>query len=103
MQSLLRHVRVLHRLGPANRDRVSALRVAVSVAGPSLTLLAAGRPDLIIYAVFGALTGMYGRSEPHPGPMAAGAAGRCGVGRLLHRGRLWRLGSGPGVGTRRGA
>jgi len=65
MQSLLRHVRVLHRLGPANRDRVSALRVAVSVAGPSLALLAAGRPDLIIYAVFGALTGMYGRSEPH--------------------------------------
>ncbi|MGO4121168.1 FUSC family protein [Arthrobacter sp. YAF16] len=65
MQSLLRHVRVLHRLGPANRDSVSALRVAVGVAVPSLVLLAAGRPDLIIYAVFGALTGMYGRSEPH--------------------------------------
>jgi hypothetical protein len=65
VQSLFRHVRVLHRLGPANRDRVSALRVAVSVAVPSLALLAAGRPDLIIYAVFGALTGMYGRSEPH--------------------------------------
>ena len=65
MQSLLRHVRVLHRLGPKNRDSVSALRVAVSVAAPSLLLLAAGRPDLIIYAVFGALTGMYGRSEPH--------------------------------------
>ncbi|MCX6498613.1 MAG: FUSC family protein [Arthrobacter sp.] len=65
VQSLLRHFRLLHRLGPANRDHVSALRVAVSVAVPSLVLLAAGRPDLIIYAVFGALTGMYGRSEPH--------------------------------------
>ncbi|KRE81811.1 FUSC family protein [Arthrobacter sp. Soil763] len=65
MQSLLPHLRVLHRLGPADRDRVSALRVAVSVAVPSLCLLAAGHPELIIYAVFGALTGMYGRSEPH--------------------------------------
>ncbi len=65
MQSLLGHVRRLHRLGPADRDRVSALRVAAGVAVPSLLLLAAGRPDLIIYAVFGALTGMYGRSEPH--------------------------------------
>ena len=30
-----------------------------------MILLAIGRTDLIIYAVFGALTGMYGRSEPH--------------------------------------
>ena len=65
MQPLLRHARSLHRFGPANRDHVSALRVAVSVAVPSLALLAAGHADLIIYAVFGALTGMYGRSEPH--------------------------------------
>lgn len=65
MQSLLRHVRTLHSFAPANQDHVSAWRVALSVAVPSLALLAAGRPDLIIYAVFGALTGMYGRSEPH--------------------------------------
>jgi hypothetical protein len=65
VQSLLRHLSVLHSLAPANKDHLSALRVAVSVAVPSLALLAAGRPDLIIYAVFGALTGMYGRSEPH--------------------------------------
>lgn len=65
MQSLFRHVRTLHSFAPANQDRVSAWRVALSVAAPSLVLLAAGRPDLIIYAVFGALTGMYGRSEPH--------------------------------------
>jgi hypothetical protein len=62
---LMRHLRALHSLGPANNDHLSALRVAVSVAVPSLALLVFGRPDLIIYAVFGALTGMYGRSEPH--------------------------------------
>lgn len=62
---LMRHLRALHSLGPANNDHLSALRVAVSVAVPSLALLVLGRPDLIIYAVFGALTGMYGRSEPH--------------------------------------
>ena len=65
MTTLLRHVRSLHSLAPANKDHVSAWRVAISVAVPSLALLAAGRPELIGYAVFGALTGMYGRTEPH--------------------------------------
>ena len=61
----MRHFRTLHSLAPANNDHLSALRVAVSVAVPSLVLVVFGRPELIIYAVFGALTGMYGRSEPH--------------------------------------
>lgn len=65
MKLLMEQVRALHRLEPANRDHLAALRVAISVAVPSLLLLAAGRTDLIMYAVFGALTGMYGRSEPH--------------------------------------
>jgi hypothetical protein len=65
VQFVKRHVRTLHSLGPANNDHLSALRVAISVAVPSLVLLFLGRPELIIYAVFGALTGMYGRSEPH--------------------------------------
>jgi hypothetical protein len=65
MKSLRAHLRTLHSLAPADKDHVSALRVAVSVAVPSSVLLAAGRPDLMIYAVFGALTGMYGRTEPH--------------------------------------
>lgn len=65
MQSLKAHLRTLHSLAPANKDNVSAARVAFSVAVPSLVLLALGRPDLMIYAVFGALTGMYGRTEPH--------------------------------------
>ncbi|PTT67286.1 FUSC family protein [Arthrobacter sp. HMWF013] len=65
MKPVLKQLRALHTLEPANRDHLAALRVAISVAVPSLMLLGAGRPDLIIYAVFGALTGMYGRSEPH--------------------------------------
>lgn len=65
MKPVLREVRALHRLDPADNDHLSALRVALGVAIPSLLLLALGRADLIIYAVFGALTGMYGRSEPH--------------------------------------
>lgn len=65
VKSVVRQVRALHRLEPANNDHLAALRVALSVAVPSLLLLALGRADLIIYAVFGALTGMYGRSEPH--------------------------------------
>jgi len=65
MESVLRQVRALHRLEPASNDHLAAFRVAVSVAVPSLVLLFLGRADLIIYAVFGALTGMYGRDEPH--------------------------------------
>ena len=65
MKLVKHHVRTLHSLGPASNDHLAALRVAVSVAMPSLALLFLGRPDLIIYAVFGALTGMYGRNEPH--------------------------------------
>ncbi|MEV7664085.1 FUSC family protein [Paenarthrobacter sp. NPDC089316] len=59
------HARELHRLGPANNDRMSAARVALSVAVPGVFLILVGRPDLMLYAVFGALTGMYGRNETH--------------------------------------
>ena len=65
MKRVVEQVRALHRLEPATNDHLAALRVAASVAVPSLLLLVAGRPDLIIYAVFGALTGMYGRNEQH--------------------------------------
>ena len=65
MPSIMTHARELHRLGPANNDRLSAVRVALSVAAPALALIVAGRPDLMMYAVFGALTGMYGRNETH--------------------------------------
>lgn len=52
-------------LSPATNDHLAALRVGVSVAVPLIVLLAMGRPDLSIYAVFGAFTGMYGRDERH--------------------------------------
>jgi uncharacterized membrane protein YccC len=52
-------------MGPAQGDRLAAWRVALGVAVPSLVLLAIGRPDLVVYAVFGAFVGMYGRNEPH--------------------------------------
>ncbi len=65
MNRVVEQVRALHRLEPADNDSAAAVRVAVSVALPSLLLLAAGRTDLIIYAVFGGLTAMYGRSAPH--------------------------------------
>ncbi|MFJ6453178.1 FUSC family protein [Paenarthrobacter sp. NPDC091669] len=65
MPAIIAHARELHRLGPANNDRLSAVRVALSVAVPGLFLILIGRPDLMMYAVFGALTGMYGRNETH--------------------------------------
>lgn len=65
MQSLRDHFYSLHRMAPANRDPAAAARLALSAAGPALVLLALGHPELTIYAVFGALTGMYGRTEPH--------------------------------------
>lgn len=52
-------------LGPAAGDHRAALRVGVSVALPVLLLLALSRHELIMYAVFGAFVGMYGRLEPH--------------------------------------
>ncbi|WP_314324014.1 FUSC family protein [Paenarthrobacter ilicis] len=65
MPAIMAYARQLHRLGPANNDRLSAVRVALSVAVPALVLVLMGRPDLMLYAVFGALTGMYGRNESH--------------------------------------
>ena len=65
MRKLLSHARDLHKIGPANNDRLSAVRVALSVAAPSLFLLEIGRPELTLYAVFGGLTAMYGRNESH--------------------------------------
>ncbi|MEZ2391862.1 FUSC family protein [bacterium RCC_150] len=63
--AVMNHARALHTVPPASDDHLAAVRVALSVAVPALVLLAAGRPELILYAVFGALTGMYGRAESH--------------------------------------
>jgi Fusaric acid resistance protein-like len=58
-------VRDFFRLGPARDDHYPALRCAIGVAVPLLALLSVNRPDLAIYAVFGAFTGVFGRSETY--------------------------------------
>jgi hypothetical protein len=68
------HARELARIGPAQGDHLSALRVALSISVPLLTLLVVGRPDLAIYAVFGGFTAMYGRNQAY-------------CARLVHQGR----------------
>jgi hypothetical protein len=55
--------RVRTAMTPPADDHRPALRVALGLAVPGTILLLAGRPDLLIYAVFGAVTGMYGRAE----------------------------------------
>ena len=52
-------------IAPANKDHHPALRCAVGVFVPLLTLVLLGRLDLAIFASFGAFTGIYGRGEPH--------------------------------------
>ncbi len=44
-------------------DHLPAARVFVGLAIPGLLLIALGRTDLLIYAVFGSFTGMYGFAE----------------------------------------
>jgi len=48
---------------PPPADRRHATRVLLGLLVPGLLLLAAGRPELILYAVFGSFAGMYGRRE----------------------------------------
>jgi uncharacterized membrane protein YccC len=64
MRAVQVYARVRVAMTPPMGDHRPALRVALGLAVPGVALLWAGRPDLIIYAVFGAITGMYGRAEP---------------------------------------
>lgn len=52
-------------MAPGNKDHQVAVRCAVGVFVPLITLLFLGRLDLAIFASFGAFTGIYGRNEPH--------------------------------------
>ena len=47
-------------------EHLAVARVVLGLLVPGVWLLAAGRPELIIYAVFGSFTGTYGRDEPAP-------------------------------------
>ncbi|MBP3043039.1 FUSC family protein [Arthrobacter jiangjiafuii] len=51
---------------PAGRGhRTPAVRVAAGLLIPLIVLLLLDRPDLTMCAIFGSLTGVFGRSEPH--------------------------------------
>ncbi|WP_341392965.1 FUSC family protein [Arthrobacter sp. G119Y2] len=51
---------------PAGRGhRFPAVRVAAGMLIPLLVLILLGRTDLTMCAIFGSLTGVFGRSEPH--------------------------------------
>ncbi|MEV0672750.1 FUSC family protein [Mycobacterium sp. NPDC050441] len=63
MRTVEVYARVRIAMTPPPGDHRPALRVALGLAVPGAALLVAGRPDLMIYAVFGAVTGMYGRAE----------------------------------------
>ncbi|MGW6728966.1 FUSC family protein [Nocardia sp. NPDC055029] len=72
-------------------DHLPAARVFVGLAIPGLVLIAAGRTDLLIYAVFGSFTGMYGFAESprqrliHQSEAAVMLVGAVGAGILLAR------------------
>ncbi|MGY0500838.1 FUSC family protein [Nocardia sp. FBN12] len=72
-------------------DHLPAARVFVGLAIPGLALIAMGRTDLLIYAVFGSFTGMYGFAEAprqrliHQSEAAVMLVGAVGAGILLAR------------------
>ena len=57
-------VRQLFEVGPSRRDHVPAVRIALAAGIPLVLLMLLGRPDLTIYAAFGAFTSIYARHEP---------------------------------------
>jgi uncharacterized membrane protein len=62
------HVKILagmFSIAPANKDHHPAIRCAVGIFVPLITLVVLGRLDLAIFASFGAFAGIYGRGEPH--------------------------------------
>jgi len=52
-------------MAPGNKDHHPALRCAIGIFVPLITLTLIGRLDLAAFASFGAFTGIYGRNEPH--------------------------------------
>lgn len=60
-------------LGPSNNDQWVALRTAVGIFVPLFGLLAIDRLDLIVFVIFGAFTGVYGRVPGYANRLAAQA------------------------------
>lgn len=52
-------------MAPGNKDHQVAIRCAIGVFVPLITLVLLDRLDLAIFASFGAFAGIYGRNEPH--------------------------------------
>lgn len=50
---------------PADKDHLHALRVALGLFFPGILVLSSGHYEMLVYAVFGSFTGMYGRAEPY--------------------------------------
>lgn len=74
----------LIRVAPHRGDHRVALRVAVSLAVPLLTLWALGRTDLSVYASFGAFASLYGRFDAYADRVRMqAAAGATMVGAML--------------------
>jgi hypothetical protein len=59
------YAREFFHVPPGRGHRMPALRVAIGIVIPLVALVLMGRTDLTIYALLGALTGVYGRMEPH--------------------------------------
>ncbi|MFD3506703.1 FUSC family protein [Nocardia sp. NPDC058666] len=79
----------LHRRFITEIDHLPAARVFIGLAIPGLALIAVGRTDLLIYAVFGSFVGMYGFAESprqrliHQSEAAVMLVGGVGAGILL--------------------
>lgn len=58
-------------LGPANNDQWVALRMALGIFLPLFGLLALDRLDLMVFVIFGAFTGVYGRVQGYGNRLAA--------------------------------
>ncbi|NKX87115.1 FUSC family protein [Nocardia coubleae] len=88
---MLNQARPVFRRFVTEIDHLPAARVFVGLAIPGLMLVAAGRTDLLIYAVFGSFTGMYGFAEAprqrlaHQCEAAVMLVGAVGAGILLGR------------------
>ncbi|MDV2979080.1 UNVERIFIED_CONTAM: FUSC family protein [Actinomycetes bacterium ARC8] len=63
LQNLKESAKALVTLGPARKDHWIGLRTGVGVFAPLLALFAIDRLDLVVFAVFGAFTGVYGRVD----------------------------------------
>ena len=59
------HLRTFLTVPPGRGHRIPAVRVALGVFLPLLVLILLGRTDLTMCAIFGSLTGVFGRSEVH--------------------------------------